>query len=167
MCWVVMGVSGCGKSSVGQALATALAIPFVEGDDFHCPTNVAKMSAGVALTDADRSDWLLQLQAQIRACRQANTALVLSCSALKRRYRDLLRAADPALCFVHLHGTRELLGARMQGRAAHFMPLSLLDSQLAELEPLQADEAGLRLDIGAPPAELVAAILARATSGPR
>ncbi len=158
--WVVMGVSGCGKSTVGRALAAANGVPFVEGDQFHPPANVAKMSAGVPLTDDDRADWLLALQAQIRAAAARGEGLVVSCSALKRRYRDLLRQGDPGLRFAHLNGPRELIAARMQARTAHYMPTSLLDSQLRDLEPLQADEAGLRLDIETPPADLVAQIRA-------
>ncbi|WP_229427268.1 gluconokinase [Massilia atriviolacea] len=159
--WVVMGVSGCGKSTVGQALAQELAVPFVEGDQFHPPANVAKMSAGTPLDDADRAGWLLALQARIAAARARGTGLVLSCSALKRRYRDLLREGDPALRFAHLDGPRELIAARMQARAGHYMPPSLLESQLRDLEPLQADEAGVLLDIGSAPALQVARILDR------
>ncbi len=158
--WVVMGVSGCGKSTVGQELASALAVPFIEGDQYHPAANVAKMSAGVPLTDDDRSEWLRALQAQIRTAREQGAGLVLSCSALKRRYRDLLREADPALRFAHLSGTREVIEARMQSRVGHYMPLSLLDSQLRDLEPLQAGEAGITLDIGSAPYQLVARILA-------
>jgi gluconokinase len=159
--WVVMGVSGCGKSSVGIALAQALGVPFVEGDKHHSAANVAKMAAGIALNDDDRAAWLHSLQAEIRASVAAGTGIVVSCSALKRRYRDLLRAGDPALRFAHLDGSRELIAARMAARQGHYMPLSLLDSQLATLEPLQPDEAGLRLDIGAEVPALVQAILAR------
>lgn len=159
--WVVMGVSGCGKSSVGIALAQALGVRFVEGDRFHSPANVAKMAAGIPLTDDDRADWLHSLQEEIRAAVAAGTGIVVSCSALKRRYRDLLRAGDPALRFAHLDGSRELIAERMAAREGHYMPLSLLDSQLATLEPLQDDEAGLRLDIGAEVPALVQAILAR------
>jgi gluconokinase len=158
--WVVMGVSGCGKSTIGQALASALVVGFVEGDQFHPPANVAKMSAGLALNDDDRADWLLALQAQVRQAREAGVGLVLSCSSLKRAYRDLLRAADPALRFAHLDGDRQLIGARMQARVGHYMPPSLLDSQFKDLQPLQADEAGITLAITAPPAQLVAQILA-------
>lgn len=158
--WVVMGVSGCGKSEIGQRLASTLAVPFIEGDTFHSPANVAKMSAGTPLTDADRSDWLLKLQAEIRAARDSGAGLVLSCSSLKRRYRDVLRAGDPDLRFTHLVGERELIAARMQSRVGHYMPPSLLDSQLAALEPLQADEAGIRLDIRDEPSRLVEQILA-------
>lgn len=156
--WVVMGVSGCGKSTVGQALATANAVGFVEGDQFHPPANVAKMSAGVALTDDDRAEWLLTLQAQIRAARARGEGLVISCSALKRRYRDLLREGDPGLRFAHLNGPQELIAARMQARVGHYMPTSLLDSQFRDLEPLQADEAGITLDIRIPPDDLVTQI---------
>ncbi|MDL2357252.1 MAG: gluconokinase [Pseudomonadota bacterium] len=157
--WVVMGVSGCGKSAVGSLLAAALHVRFLEGDAFHSAANVAKMAAGIALDDADRADWLQCLQAEIAAARARGEGLVLSCSALKRRYRDLLRTADPQLRFAHLDGARDLLLARMQQRQAHFMPASLLDSQLRDLEPLGADEAGVRLDIGNAPAALIDQIL--------
>ncbi|WP_229259536.1 gluconokinase [Duganella aceris] len=157
--WVVMGVSGCGKSTVGQALASELDVPYIEGDLFHPDANVAKMSAGMPLNDDDRAGWLLALQAQIRAARQDDAGLVLSCSALKRRYRDLLRQGDPALRFAHLAGAKELISARMQARVNHYMPPSLLDSQFRDLEPLQDDEAGVTLDIGIAPELLVAQIL--------
>ena len=157
--WVVMGVSGCGKSSVGLQLATALGAPFLEGDSYHSYANVAKMSAGMALTDADRADWLRALRAEIDEARERGSGLVLSCSALKRRYRDLLREADPLLRFAHLDGPRELIASRMAARAGHYMPPSLLESQLASLEPLQADEAGIVLDIAKDPTELVRDIL--------
>jgi carbohydrate kinase (thermoresistant glucokinase family) len=154
-----MGVSGSGKSAVGQRLADELRVPFLEGDSFHCAANVAKMTAGTPLTDADREDWLLALHAEIRAAREAGHGVVLSCSALKRRYRDVLRAGDPGLRFVHLSGDQALISARIQGRVGHYMPLSLLDSQLATLEPLQPDEAGIELDIRNPPEQLIAQIL--------
>lgn len=153
--WVVMGVSGCGKSTVGQALATANGVPFVEGDQYHPPANVAKMSAGQPLNDDDRADWLLALQAQINAARLRGDGLVISCSSLKRRYRDLLRQGDPALRFAHLNGPKELIAARMQACVGHYMPTSLLDSQFRDLEPLQPDEAGITLDIEIPPPDLV------------
>ena len=157
--WVVMGVSGCGKSTVGHELAQASGVPYIEGDQFHPAANVAKMSAGIALSDDDRADWLLALQSQIRDAQQLGAGLVLSCSALKRRYRDLLRKGDPALRFAHLNGARELISARMQARVGHYMPTSLLDSQFRDLEPLQADEAGVTLDIATPPEQLVQQIL--------
>jgi gluconokinase len=153
--WVVMGVSGSGKSEVGARLAQALGVEFIEGDRFHTPANVAKMSAGVPLLDADREGWLRRLAAELaRACAEGR-GVVLSCSALKRAYRDILRSAGCALTFVHLSGTRETLAARMSARPGHFMPASLLDSQLRDLEPLQADEDGMVLDIEESPQALV------------
>jgi gluconokinase len=157
--WVVMGVSGCGKSTVGQALASALDVPYIEGDQFHPAANVAKMSAGMPLNDEDRAGWLLALQAQIRDAQQRNAGLVLSCSSLKRRYRDVLRQGDPALRFAHLNGAKDLISARMQARLNHYMPPSLLDSQFRDLEPLQADEAGITLDISIAPEQLVRQII--------
>lgn len=160
MRWVVMGVSGCGKSTVGRALAAARGAAFVEGDAFHSPENVAKMSAGQPLGDADRADWLRALKAQIGSARERGVALVVSCSALRRRYRDLLREADPALRFAHLHGPRELIAERLSARKDHYMPPLLLDSQMAALEPLEPDEQGICVDIGHTPAQLVREILA-------
>lgn len=157
--WVVMGVCGCGKSSVGSRLAASIGARFLEGDTFHSPANVAKMSAGTPLNDADRAEWLLLLMAEIRNARERGESLVLSCSALKRRYRDLLREGDPDLRFAHLSGDRELIANRMLARINHYMPLSLLDSQLAVLEPLQTDEAGITLDITREPAQLLGDIL--------
>jgi len=154
-----MGVCGCGKSSVGQQLADQLGVRFLEGDAFHSPENVAKMRAGTPLTDEDRKGWLASLAAEIRAAAEHGEGVVLSCSSLKRRYRDQLRAADPSLHFAHLHGERELIAERMLARVNHYMPLSLLDSQLAALEPLQKDEAGRVLDIRKEPARLVEEIL--------
>ncbi len=152
---VVMGVSGCGKSEVGARLARALGVDFIEGDRFHPPQNLRKMAAGIPLLDADRSGWLTQLAGELaRAC-AGGRGVVLSCSALKRAYRDTLRGSGYAPYFVHLSGTRETLAARMGARAGHFMPLSLLDSQLRDLEPLQPDEDGIELDIEAPPDVLV------------
>ena len=163
--WVVMGVSGCGKSEVGARLAQALGVEFIEGDRFHSAANVAKMSAGVPLTDADRDGWLRQLAAELaRVCAEGR-GVVLSCSALKRAYRDILRSSGCALRFVHLSGTRDTLAARMRARSGHFMPLSLLDSQLRDLEPLQADEAGMVLDIEEAPGVLVERIRCSGASG--
>ena len=157
--WVIMGVSGCGKSSVGEQLAAALYVSYLEGDDYHSKANVAKMSAGEPLTDADRAGWLDALREQIASACERGEGLVLSCSALKRRYRDVLRAGDPLLRFAHLQGSRELLAERMAARHNHYMPPSLLDSQLASLEPLQADEAGIALDIAKDVGTLVQEIL--------
>ncbi|MGO4477766.1 gluconokinase [Massilia sp. 2TAF26] len=154
-----MGVSGCGKSEVGQRLAQALGVRFLEGDAFHSVSNVAKMASGIPLNDDDRADWLRILQGEIAAARARGEGLVLACSALKRRYRDLLRAADPDLRFAHLSGPRELIAQRMLARTAHYMPASLLDSQLRDLEPLQQDEAGLLLDLSKTPPALTEEIL--------
>jgi gluconokinase len=160
--WIVMGVSGCGKSEVGARLAAALGADFVEGDRFHSAANVRKMSAGIPLLDADREGWLRQLAGGTGARQFAGRGVVLSCSALKRAYRDILRRSGCAPRFVHLSGTRGTLAARMGARPGHFMPLSLLDSQLHDLEPLQPDEEGIVLDIEEAPAVLVARVLAYA-----
>jgi gluconokinase len=155
---VVMGVSGCGKSTVGRQLAAALGVEYVEGDEFHPPENVARMAAGVALTDADRQGWLEALAAQLATARSEGRALVLSCSALKRRYRDVLRRGAPDLLFVHLSGSRELLAQRMAARCGHYMPASLLTSQLATLEPPGLDENAVSFDVAQAPAAIVAAL---------
>ncbi|MFM9435154.1 gluconokinase [Janthinobacterium sp. CG_23.3] len=158
--WVVMGVSGCGKSEIGARLAARLGVPYAEGDADHTADNIAKMAAGTPLTDADRRAWLLLLQARLANATAAGAGLVLSCSALKRSYRDLLRQADPALLFVHLDGPRGLIAERMHARPNHYMPMSLLDSQFAALEALASDERGLRLDIRLSPEQLIGAIAA-------
>jgi len=148
-----MGVSGCGKSTLGAALAAAMGLPFIEGDKLHPPRNVALMAAGTALTDDDRRDWLGALSDVLAKAATGGQGLVLSCSALKRSYRELLRAGDPGLRLVHLHGARELLEQRMRSRSGHYMPPSLLQSQLDTLEPPQADEHAVTLDIAAAPQE--------------
>jgi carbohydrate kinase (thermoresistant glucokinase family) len=161
---VVMGVSGCGKSTVGEALAAALALPFIEGDRLHPPRNVALMAAGTPLTDADRAGWLQALAAELASAGQG-TGCVLSCSALKRRYRDVLRSGAPALQLVHLAGSPELLHQRMRSRQGHYMPASLLQSQLQALEPPGPDEAAIVLDIQAEPSVLVGRALKALQSG--
>jgi len=163
---VVMGVSGCGKSTVGRLLAEWLHAEFVEGDALHSPENVARMAAGVPLTDADRHGWLLALADRLRAARDAGLPLVVSCSALKHSYRDLLRSASQQLAFVHLHGERALLEARMSARAGHFMPPSLLASQLATLEPPDADERAIGFDTALPATQIAAEAAAWLTSAP-
>ena len=152
-----MGVTGSGKSTLGQALAAALGWQFVEGDTLHPPANIAKMAAGIALNDVDRLPFL-QNVARTIATRQAN--LVITCSALKRAYRDLLRRAEPQLLFVLPVLSRESLQHRLQQRSNHFMPVALLDSQLADLEPPQADERIVQIDGSAPPDLQVALALA-------
>ena len=158
---VVMGVSGCGKSSVGRRLARALGLDFIEGDELHPPHNVALMAAGTALTDHDRADWLAEIAARLGAAHTAGRGLVVACSALKRSYRDVLRAPCPGLRFIHLHGTPELLRQRVKARTGHYMPPSLLDSQLATLEPPGTDEDALAFDITRPSNQVAAAVLAR------
>jgi carbohydrate kinase (thermoresistant glucokinase family) len=140
---VVMGVSGCGKSSVGIALAEALGARFIDGDDLHPEANKAKMGAGIPLDDSDRWPWLDLVGQELAA----GPATVIACSALKRAYRDRIRAAAPKTFFVHLDGSREILEQRLGDRTGHFMPATLLDSQLAILEPLGSDEAGVVIDI--------------------
>ena len=152
---VVMGVSGTGKSTVGAALADALGIPFVEGDDLHPAANVAKMAAGIPLTDADRAPWLDAVAAALES------PVVVACSALKRRYRDRLREAAPGLALVYLHGTAELLAARMEGREGHFMPTALLQSQLDTLEEPAPDEDAIPVDVALRPDEIVELVVGR------
>ena len=149
---VVMGVTGCGKSTVGAALAARLDVPFADADEFHSAANVAKMSAGVPLDDTDRWPWLRAIGEWL-AARDG----VVSCSALRRAHRDALREQAPDAFFVHLHGDRETVRRRVAGRAGHFMPASLVDSQFAALEPLGADERGVTLDLSLPIDDLVAA----------
>lgn len=149
---VVMGVSGCGKSTVGSLLADRLGVPFLDADSLHPPANLAKMAGGVPLTDADRWPWLRLVGAALAA---AADGTVVACSALRRPYRDVLREAAPGVRFVHLVGTHSQLSARMTSREGHFMPASLLDTQMATLEPLGPDERGIELDCTLEPAELV------------
>lgn len=153
---VLMGVAGCGKSAVGAALAARLGASYLDGDDLHPASNIAKMSRGEPLTDDDRWPWLI-LVGQKLAIPQG--ILILGCSALKRRYRDRIRAeAGAPVTFIHLSGTKELIAARMGARSGHFMPTTLIDSQFAALEPPTADENVITVDIDMPLAALVAAI---------
>ena len=152
---VVMGVSGCGKSTVAVGISEAVGLPFAEADRFHPETNIAKMSAGTPLTDADRRPWLADLAAWMAAQAREGQSTVMACSALKRSYRDLLRHGPPEVQFVHLDGPAALIGARMSARPDHFMPASLLESQMATLEPLQPDEDGVTLDLRQDPETLV------------
>ncbi len=154
---VIMGVSGCGKSSVGEALAAELGIPYRDGDDLHPPANVEMMRTGIALTDADRWPWLDRLAAVLAT----EAPVIVGCSALRRVYRDRLRAgAGGVVRFVHLSGSRALIARRMATRTGHYMPASLLDSQFAALEPPDPGEA-LTVDIDQPIAELVATVAAQ------
>ncbi|MEU9733234.1 gluconokinase [Streptomyces sp. NPDC048002] len=149
---VVMGVAGTGKTTIGPLLAARLGVPYAEGDDFHPQANIDKMSAGVPLDDADRWPWLDAIGAW--AHERTGLGGVASSSALKRAYRDRLRAAAPGLVFVHLAGDRELIEDRMRQRQGHFMPTALLDSQFATLQPLQPDEAGVVVDVSGSPEEI-------------
>jgi gluconokinase len=151
---VIMGVSGCGKSTVGEGLAKALQLPFLEGDSLHPPRNVALMAAGTPLTDEDRAGWLDTIAARLAALPD-DAGLVVSCSALKRAYRDRLRRAAPDVRFVHLHGTPVLLAQRLQQRQHLYMPPTLLDSQLATLEMPTADEHVISLNIADPVPQLL------------
>jgi gluconokinase len=145
---IVMGVSGCGKSSVGEKLAEALHLAFVEGDALHPAANVEKMSKGVPLTDEDRMPWLDRIGEDIKASLEKSKGIIVSCSALKRLYRDRLRAAAGGnLFFVYLEGSRALLMKRMGERKGHFMPVSLLDSQLATLEVPTGEPGVVTVDI--------------------
>jgi gluconokinase len=157
---VVMGVSGCGKSTVGTRLAKALNATFLDADDFHPPDNVRRMRTGMALTDAERAPWLDALAARLAAAGAADEAVVLACSALKRSYRDALRRGAPALTLVHLTGSPALLAERITARPGHYMPPTLLPSQLATLEPPGPVERAITLDVAAPTGDLVMSILA-------
>jgi gluconokinase len=159
---VLMGVSGSGKTSVGVLLASALGGDFVEGDDYHPPANVEKMRQGIPLDDADRRPWLETLAAEIGRWLEAGRTVVLACSALKRSYRAILRGGRAGVRFVHLKGNAALIRARLAQRSGHYMPASLLDSQLATLEePLDA----IVVDIDATP-EQIAAEIESALTGP-
>ncbi|MFH9014324.1 gluconokinase [Streptomyces sp. NPDC017943] len=149
---VVMGVAGTGKTTIGPLLAARLGVPYAEGDDFHPPANIEKMSAGTPLTDEDRGPWLDAIGGWAQG--RAGLGGVVSCSALKRSYRDRLRATAPGVVFLHLTGDRALIEDRMSHRKGHFMPTALLDSQFGTLQPLEADEAGAGVDVSGTPEEI-------------
>lgn len=153
---VVMGVSGSGKTTLGQALSAGYGFRFLDADDFHPPGNVAKMRAGVPLDDADRAPWLERLASLLAA---SNEPTVLACSALKARYRETLALGCPQALFVHLTGSRELIGARLSARTDHYMPASLLDSQMDALEAPVEDGASITLHCGSPVDQLCGAVL--------
>lgn len=159
-----MGVSGSGKSLIGAAFARALGVEFVEGDDYHPAENVQRMSSGIPLTDGDRVQWLHSLAKRIREAKHSGAGLVLTCSALKRSYRDILRAEGIELQLVFLRGPRELITERLADRRGHFMPPSLLDSQLAALEEPSPDEHAWVCDITESPKDLVSGLVARAST---
>lgn len=155
---VVMGVSGAGKTTLGTRLAEQLDVAYADADDFHPAANVRKMAAGQPLDDADRAPWLDAIADWL--ARHADSGGVVSCSALKRQYRDRLRKASPHVFFVHPHGPEELLAQRMSGRSDHFMPSTLLRSQLDTLEPLEPDEPGVRVSVEGTPDETAERALA-------
>lgn len=150
---VVMGVSGSGKSTIGLLVAHALGVPFVDGDSLHPASNIAKMAAGTPLTDEDRWPWLQRVGAEIAAAE--GSGIVVACSALKRAYRDVIRTEAPEAIFLLLDGSKSVLARRLQGRSDHFMPVSLLDSQLSTLQRLEPDEHGIVVDIAAPVDQVV------------
>ena len=156
---VVMGISGVGKSAVGHELAERFGVEYVDGDDFHSEANIARMSAGTPLTDDDRWPWLEDIGRWL--AQHGADRGVISCSALRRVYRDVLTDAAPRTLFLHLTGDHDLIRSRMEGRD-HFMPLSLLQSQEETLEPLQDDERGWAFDITPSPTEIVDAFVAKA-----
>lgn len=158
---VVMGVSGSGKTVVGRRLALAIGSRFYDADDLHPPENVARMRAGTPLTDADREPWLVRLGALVDdTLVDEGPGIVLACSALKRAYRHRLRVDDPRVRLVHLAGPEPVIRARIEARTDHYMPASLLPSQLAALEAPGPDENPLTVDVAATPDDIVAAILA-------
>ena len=156
---VIMGVSGCGKSTVAAILAGQLGWDLEEGDDLHPASNVAKMASGTPLTDEDRWPWLDTVADWIVEHTTSGLPGIITCSALKRVYRDKLRG--PHVVFVHLAGTRDTIDTRLKARMDHFMPSTLLDTQLSTLEPPGPDEQAIRVDVGPKPAELAATIIDR------
>ncbi len=156
-----MGVSGCGKTAVGTRFARALGIEFVEGDSYHSAANIQKMSAGIPLDDRDRTGWLRAIAGRIRRANDSGEGVVVSCSALKRAYRDMIRAEGGAVRFVFLRGERSLIAERLAARKGHYMPPALLDSQFAALEEPSIDEDVWVVDIDASPDAIVASLVAR------
>lgn len=155
---VVMGVQGSGKSTVGRLLAESQGLRFIDGDDLHSVAAKAKMASGRPLTDADRLPWLTRVADTMAAALDAGESTVVACSALKRSYRDLMRDIVPGLVFAELYGDQTLVAERLSHRNHEYMPTHLLDSQFATLEPLAADEAGLRISLTQTPDEIVGAI---------
>jgi len=156
-----MGVSGSGKTTIGALLAGQLGWPYAEADSFHPAANIEKMAAGIPLTDADRWPWLEAIGRWIDAEVAAGRPAVVTCSALKRVYRDKLRAGRPAVQIVYLRGSRELIATRLAARQGHFFTAAMLDTQFADLEEPTPDEGALVVSIGKAPKEIVEDILAR------
>jgi len=159
-----MGVAGSGKTLIGAALAHALDVEFVDGDDFHSPENIRKMAAGIPLSDDDRSGWLNALASRLRDAENAGKGVVIACSALKRAYRDVLRGGAGDVRFIYLKGSRELIGRRLASRGGHFMHASMLDSQLAVLEEPTPDEKAWVVDITQSPEQIVANLVTRTSA---
>lgn len=162
--YVVMGVAGSGKSLIGSQFARALDVEFVEGDDFHSAQNIERMAAGIPLTDEDRADWLRALAFRLRVTKNAGAGVVIACSALKRAYRDVLRAGASDVRFIFLEGPRELIAKRLADRGGHFMRPAMLDSQFEILEEPDAEEDAWVCDIRKSPREIVEDLVARATA---
>lgn len=159
-----MGVSGAGKTEIGSRLARALDVDFVEGDSYHPPANIEKMAAGTPLGDEDREGWLHAIGQRIRGANESGHGVVVSCSALKRSYRDLIRAEAGLVQFIFLSGERNLIAGRLRSRKEHFMPVSLLESQLATLEEPATDEEVWFVDVTKSPEQIVASLVARASA---
>jgi gluconokinase len=155
-----MGVSGCGKSTVGRLLAERTGWPFLDADDLHSAENIAKMATGTPLTDADRVPWLAQVAEWIAERRAAGESAVVACSALKRAYRDRLRQADPELRIIYLRSDRGIISARLARRVGHFFPARLLDAQFADLDEPGSDEHPITVPIGQTPSAEVEDVLA-------
>jgi gluconokinase len=156
---VVMGVSGVGKTTVAKGLSTVLGWTYAEGDAFHSEANVEKMAAGTPLTDDDRWPWLRSIGEWMSEEIAAGRSAVVTCSALRRVYRDLLRESRPEVVFCHLAAAPEVIGERMERRADHYMPASLLPSQLATLEPLESDEPGVEVSVEGEASQVIARAL--------
>jgi len=158
---IVMGVSGSGKTTIAELLTERLGWAFAEADDFHPPANIEKMSAGIPLTDEDRWPWLRTIAEWLSTKTAAGQNTVVTCSALRRVYRDLLREGEGQVRFVHLTGTMDTIESRLDDRSGHFMPAALLGSQFDTLEPLDSDEDGVVVSIDAPPEKIADEVMAR------
>ncbi|WP_411730953.1 gluconokinase [Paeniglutamicibacter sp.] len=155
---VVMGVSGCGKSTVGNMLAQAIGSTFIDGDDLHPVSNKEKMAAGRPLDDTDREPWLATIGDALHSSSESGSPAIIACSALKRSYRDLLRAHEPATVFIHLRGAADLIQNRLDERSHEYMPSTLLTSQLNTLEAIEADESAIEVDVSQTPEDIVALV---------